>query len=108
MKYTLFLIKTNMTILLLLLLSCNSSQTLENNTTIRSIFSEEETKDLQQIHDFFTNQICEMTDLEDSNTIQCYEKFMEDMKISSYMGTYLYSIPREEIDTLWIKFNCCW
>jgi hypothetical protein len=85
---------------LFLFLSCNSKQSLEKDDLVLSVYSKEEAHDLKKIRDFFTDQICEKTRLENSNPIECYDKFMKDMKKSGSTGTYTYIISSDDIDEM--------
>ena len=72
-KSTIFILLTST-----ILLGCSQGSGINNNETVREVFSSSEAEGLEEIHDFFTDLICEKTDK--SNPVDCYEAYMSDLK----------------------------
>ncbi len=62
----------------------NSS--LEKNGTVTSIFTNQETKELQKILNFFVAQICTSENVNQSDPTKCFNKFMTRLKEDSPSG----------------------
>jgi hypothetical protein len=52
-----------------------TSDSLENNKTVKRNFQESEIKDLKRILDFFETQICEIDGGNGADVLQCYRNF---------------------------------
>jgi len=60
-----------------LLVSCNGNTDLTSDELILEHFSKNEANNLQEIHEFFTREICTIDDTDNSSQASCYEEFLD-------------------------------
>lgn len=101
-------------LLITLLVGCSAPKSLEENETLLKVFSQSEATGLQEIHDYFSDQICEMTG--ESDPASCFENFMSGIKEESpksgalpdlhdkkEQDDFFASIDKELFDQIWDK-----
>lgn len=85
------------------MLGCNSSTNVKDDSLILNVFSPEESKDLQTIHDFFTDEIKKKENCQSDS--ECYENYMQNLKKTSETGSWHSPIDRIQIDSLFDSFE---
>lgn len=96
--------KISQILVLIILVSCsnNNHQELKSSQIAKSVFTNNEIRDLKIIMDFFTEQI---SDSEYKNNGECYQRFFERMKNNSDSGIFEIKIPFENQTQMYEKIS---
>ena len=91
-------------VILFVAAGCNKKDDIQSNETVLTVFSEAEAKDLQSIHDYFSDQICKSTGKD--NPADCFEKFIADLMAEApSSGIAENPVDRTELDDFFRKLE---
>jgi len=92
---------------LIILVSCSSNQhqELKSSQLAKSVFANNEIRDLKIIIDFFTDQISASEHENNENNGDCYQRFFERMKHNSDSGIFEIKIPFENQTQMYEKIS---
>ena len=83
----------------------NAQEKLHKNTTVKSVFSNAEIKDLQLVMDFFKERICSTKVSNEKCEIECYEKFISRALYLANKGEAITIVPLSKQEELYKKIN---